>query len=461
MRTMIARFVGTAATFLMLAGIAAAGELSTTDQSPAGDEAASGGAAASGYIVVKLGNPAGGTVSNPVSINDVGWVAGSANLPGNDAAHAALWLFGFPLDLGTLGGASSGVEWPVHDERGFVAGISETAVKDPLGETGWSCFAFIPGSGNTCVGFVWKDGVMTALPTLGGNNGFATGANNQGLVVGWAENTVHDPTCVAPQVLQFKAVVYGPRPGQITQLPTFHGDPTAAATAINDRGQIVGVSGICGSSVGALSAKHAVMWQNGEVIDLGSLGGAGWNTPMAINDAGAVVGFSDLPGDDNAQAPNFQAFLWTAAHGMKNLRTLPGDVFSEALGINAQGQIVGLSASAGFASSRAVVYQNGAWVDLNSLIPADSGLSLLVAGDIDDRGEIAGQALDQSSGDTVGFVAIPVHQGGNRAGTTTAAPAAASAGAQQVTLPESVRQQLLRRLGIGGIGAASPSQAPH
>ena len=37
---------------------------------------------------------------------------------------------------------------------------------------------------------------MRALPTLGGNNGFAAGDNNLGQIAGWAETTTHDPTCI-------------------------------------------------------------------------------------------------------------------------------------------------------------------------------------------------------------------------------------------------------------------------
>jgi uncharacterized membrane protein len=50
---------------------------------------------------------------------------------------------------------------------------------------------------------------MKPLFTLGGNNGFAAGVNDHGQIVGWAGNTVHDPACVAPQVPQFRAVVWG------------------------------------------------------------------------------------------------------------------------------------------------------------------------------------------------------------------------------------------------------------
>ena len=57
------------------------------------------------------------------------------------------------------------------------------------------------------LGFVWQGRVMRALPTLGGDNGFATGVNNHGQVVGWAENAIHDPTCNSPQVLLIRLTV--------------------------------------------------------------------------------------------------------------------------------------------------------------------------------------------------------------------------------------------------------------
>jgi probable HAF family extracellular repeat protein len=141
----------------------------------------------------------GGTSSAGSSINNRGWAAGISNLAGDQVQHAALWQGNSILDLGTLGGPNSGVLWPVKNER-IISGISQTAQPDPLGER-WSCSAFFPaatGTGHQCLGFVWQRGVMRPLPTLGGTNGFATGTNNRGETVGWAENTVHDPTCVAP-----------------------------------------------------------------------------------------------------------------------------------------------------------------------------------------------------------------------------------------------------------------------
>jgi hypothetical protein len=85
------------------------------------------------YRVIDLGNPLGGTgvpygIGNlGNSINDLGWVAGEADLPGSTTLHAELWLYGFPLDLGTLGGPNSAVAWPNHNDHGLVVGVSETA----------------------------------------------------------------------------------------------------------------------------------------------------------------------------------------------------------------------------------------------------------------------------------------------------------------------------------------------
>src|SRR5205807_9811586 len=124
--------------------------------------------------------------------------------------------------------------------------------------------------------------------------------------------------------------------------------PVGAATAINDRGQVVGISGICDRAVGRFSAAHAVLWEGGAVVDLGSLGGVAWNTPMAINQWGDVAGFSNVSASSGG-AFNAHAFLWTKRDGIRDLGTLPGDAISQALGINGERQIAGISCSSGFA----------------------------------------------------------------------------------------------------------------
>ncbi|HKW40576.1 MAG TPA: hypothetical protein VJN39_04940 [Gemmatimonadales bacterium] len=344
------------------------------------------------------GNSQGG------GINNVGWVAGYSGRA-DGTRHAALWHDGSLTDLGTLGGSGAGlhsnVQWPGVSNSGFVVGISHTAALDTLGET-WSCAAFMPATGHMCRGFAWRAGVMTALPTLGGENGFAAGVNERGQAVGWAETPVRDPTCNAPQVLQFRATLWEPGGGRATALLPFAGDSTSAATAINARGQVVGISGECDVAVGRRSATHAVLWDHGTVQDLGSLGGAFWHTPMAINDRGDVVGFSNPP-DGNIDGDSLRAFLWTSAAGMKYLGRLEGDGLSEALDINNAGQIVGVSCGD---VCHAVLWQNGVLYKLQDLIPGFADL-LWSARSVNDSGQITGRVIELATGRARAYVATP------------------------------------------------------
>ena len=364
-----------------------------------------------GYTVYNLGTT-GGSQSAAISINNPRWISGFSALAGNQTTNAVLWRDGQPMNLGTLGGPNSSLAWPNHDPDAVV-GFSETAVTDPLGEA-WSCAAFMPTTGKICLGFFWQNGVMHALPTLGGNNGYAAGANDRDQVVGWAETTYHDPTCVAPQVLQFQAVLWEPTRGRKTVLPPLPGDPDSAATAINNRGVAVGISGICENAVGDQSAEHAVLWQDGQPINIGNIGGNAWNTPAAINDDGVVVGFAEVPNG------NIHAFIWTRHQGMRDLGTLPGDSTSYAYAVNEQGQIVGQSI--GPDGSRAVVWENRQIVDISGV--AGGTLTLLYGNDIDDSGRIVGQAYDSSTGDYPAFVAVPNghHTYDNPSNETSASP---------------------------------------
>jgi probable HAF family extracellular repeat protein len=397
------------------------------------------------YVVYDTGT-LGGTFAFGSSVNNLGWVAG-ASTNASGALHAALSLPGAVLDLGTLGGTNSAVEWPVKNNHGGVVGISESAQPDPLGET-FSCADFIPTNGHTCLPFLWQNGTLTQLPLLGGNNGFATGMNQRGAAVGWAETTVHDPSCVAPQVLQFLATRWDTTGGAPQVLPPWPGDSTSAATAINDAGEIVGISGSCDVAVGAFSARHALMWVNGRPIKLATLGGAGWNTPMAINNQGFSAGFSDTPGDvsGGVLTANNQAALWTP-WGIVNLHTLPGDATAQATGINDFNQVVGTSFNAD-GSSRVFLWEDGQLYDLNTLLQADAPLYVVSSGDINDRGEITGAACVLADGPSCPvlhtFVAIRVADG--------AAGAHAAPAVTHSLITADLRQRLpaLRRFGPKG-----------
>jgi len=345
-----------------------------------------------------------GSRNRAAGISNSGLVAGFVNRPANATRVAALWLGNVLDTLGTLGGPNSIVQWPGVSNNGFVAGISETADLDPLHEE-WSCTAFLPRvTGHICVGFVWQDGEMRSLPTLGGFQGFATSVNSAGQVVGWAETPVFDPTCNAPQKLQFRAVLWDTRKGTMKQLRPLPGDSTSAATGINDRGQAVGISGECDIAVGQRSAKHSVLWDKDEVINIGDLGGDFWHTPMDIDNAGDVVGFSNPRGVVGIDF-NPHAFLWTRAGGIRDLGTLPGDANSQGLGVNSSLQVVGVSSGA---INRAFLWEHGVMQDLNSLVDPDFPDLLIVAQHINEAGVIVGRAVRRGTTQQVPFVATPL-----------------------------------------------------
>jgi len=360
------------------------------------------------YSVTNLGT-LGGSYSNGYGgVNNRGWVTGDANLAGDQTEHAALWRDGVVIDLGTLGGLNSSTSFPIKNDRGFIMGQAQGSELDPLGEY-WGAGYICTNSGLPCqgwqnlqFGFLWQNGVMTALPTLGGNNSGAFGVNNYSQVAGVAETATQDPSCTPPQVLDFDAVVWGPKPGEIRILPVFPGDVVAEAFAINDKGQVVGLSGICAAPTFITQGVHAVLWQQGSVTDLGGFGGVMNNAGLAINNHGQVVGTSDLPGDTATHA-----FLWQNGV-MTDLGTLPGDdVFIAANDINNKGQVVGASCDVNF-NCRAFLWENGVITDLNTLVAPGSSLSLTWGGGINDRGEIAGTAFDPSTGAAPAFLAIPV-----------------------------------------------------
>ena len=368
-------------------------------------------AAQSQYTVTGLDNLGGSSFGWATGISNSGRIAGASFLPDGSAVHAVVWQNGLIADLGTLGGPNSEALWPPSD-TGLVGGFAESSTPDPTGNN-WC------GAGNVCAPFLWQKGVMIPLSTLGGNNGTSNGMNNRRQVAGTAENATFDPTC--PQFLEHKPVIW--KNGKIKELPTFAGDPDGEAYTINDHGQLVGTSGDC------FGYHHAMLWQDGKAIYLGSLGGTERQRAFVINNRGQVVGVSGLSGD-----ALFHGFLWQNGV-MTDLGALPGDVRSPALSINDGGQVVGAGFDA-YGNQRACIWQNGGWIDLNTLIPADSPWYLLEADWINAQGQIVGAAFNLDSGEIHGFLATP---------TGTEMPAGAMrelAPRPKVFLPENVRRLL-------------------
>jgi probable HAF family extracellular repeat protein len=387
------------------------------------------------YSVLDLG-PVGGAPGQPYFVTNNSLIAGATVVPGNKM-HATVWFMGFKLDLGAPGlGGPNNAAYGINN-WGQVVGAAENTLANSEDFCGFNALGLAKSS-TSCLPFVWQNGMMTKLPTLGGPNGIANMINNRSEAVGWAETAGHDPSGACP-VLQFEPVIWDKN--GVIRLKTFAGDPDGVAAAINDNGQVVGASGSCTSfnpnSGVYLLEKHALLWDGGAVVDLGNLGGTGagaGNHACAINSRGHVVGHSDLPGDKT-----FHGFLWTWESGMRDIGTLPGDMASLALGISDQGVTVGASLDAKF-NPRALVYENGAMTDLNSVLSSNpQKLYLLLAGSINSRGQILGLAAT-ADGNLHGYLATPDSAARNLPGFENATSLSA--------LSESDRKLVFRRLGI-------------
>ena len=301
------------------------------------------------------------------------------------------------LELGTLGGENSSINWNGINDPGQAVGMSETSVSDPNGED-------VCGFGThlTCSPFLWQNGTMIALPTVGGNNGQASAINNSGQVAGYAENGIADSTCPAgtENFMIDLPVVW--TNGNAKALPTITGDPDGVAYGINNRGQAVGYSGTC------IQATHPVVWENNNTVtklqDLGDPGGIAY----AINSHNQVVGQA-VNSDGTALAAIWQNHTVAALGGL-----LPGDVASFATSINNQGQVVGSSFDSRSNWSRGLLWQNGVMIDLNTVFPASSNLFVVSASNINESGQIAGMAVEMAgphAGTIVhAFLATPVDE---------------------------------------------------
>ncbi|WP_221054536.1 VPLPA-CTERM sorting domain-containing protein [Methylomonas koyamae] len=143
------------------------------------------------------------------------------------------------------------------------------------------------------------------------------------------------------------------------------------------------------SATAGNAAYHALLYSNGAMQDLGTLGGS-YTRPAGINASGQVVGYAYTAGDAT------HAFLYSNG-AMQDLGTL-GGTYSAASGINASGQVVGNAYTAGdAAASHAFLYSNGVMTDLNTLIAANSGWTLQLAAAINDQGQIVGSGINAQS----------------------------------------------------------------
>jgi len=316
---------------------------------PAAAVAAAPAAAATTYTITDLGSLGFG-VTDALAINSNGQVTGYSYLskeiqiPCPPAKygqpkkcfeapyHAFLWSNGKMTDLGTLGGNFSAGN--AINRSGEVVGAAQT-------RAGYSDSA------------LWNGQTITDLAPLGVLD--ASGINDSGQIAGMCGPNTGSGS--------FACVVSNGNVTALTAPPAF--PDCNEAIAINNNGQVLGT---CGDASGAV---RAVVWSRGTPTVLPTLGGPGIS-PAAINNLGQVTGYAMTSTD--AQ----HGFLWSNGQ----MTDLGNNFFAAA--VNDNGVIVGGNE----------IYSNGTLQDFNNLIPAGSPYQIDYATGINDNGQIVAKAYD-------------------------------------------------------------------
>ncbi len=277
-------------------------------------------------------------------------------LTGYPAENAVLFKDGRVLNLGTLPGGHESQAIAIND-RGQVAGFGSNGVPDPV-----SFFKF----GTQTRSFIWQDGVMRDIGTLGGPDAVMATLNARGQIAGDSfTNATPNPATGTPTMHPFLWA-----DGHMRDLGTLGGTLTTT-NWLNDRGEVVGQSNVAGDQF-----AHPFLWDGEHLRDLGTLGGD-YGAANHINDRGHVVGGAALSGD-NA----FHAFLWKGGV-MTDLTGAGSTQCTYAFAINVRDQIVGATCD----NKDALLWDHGNQYDLNTLI-APSDIHLNETEFINDQGQI-------------------------------------------------------------------------
>jgi len=308
-------------------------------------------------------------------------------------------------DLGTLGGNSSYANG--INNLGQVVGYSFTATDH-----------------SNAHAFVYSNGTMTDLGQPYGGYTAAYSINSSGQIAGEGDNlsgsiehgflyanggfvdlrlvgiaaasAVNSFGQIAGTNTSNHAVLY--QSGQVTDMGTLGGS-TSSSGGLNDNGQAVGESRTGSVDAFGTAVTHAFLYQNGHMTDIGSLGGT-YCGATAINANGsAIVGDGYMVPYVPGGANTTHAFLYSNG---SILDIAPfGSENSAAYGVNSESQVVG------YLGSNASVYANGTWINLNSALDSSgSGWNLQVATDINDYGWISGYGV--TNGQTHAFLLTPL-----------------------------------------------------
>ena len=296
------------------------------------------------------------------------------------------------VDVATIDEASTVVVRGVKAGETAVGGGRLTGARRALlfGRGGVSDFEGLPGTDNTIAfGINDQDDVVGGANADNGTRAFLrtrTGASRELAPLAGDSASAAFGVNNRGQAAGFSSGPDGERAvvwsgdGSAAALAGTGGRPSRAR-AINEPGDVVGV-------VGDGSAARAVLWPGGGAArELGVLGGRASSEAIDINARGDIVGHSAT--DAGAR----RATLWAASGAPQDLGTLAGGTDSEALAINNAGTIVGTCTSS--AGARACLWRIGSPPqDLNALIPRASFVLTHATG-INDRGVIVAYGHDR------------------------------------------------------------------
>ena len=313
---------------------------------------------------------------------------GAPHADGSDAsainAHGAVTGLGF----------SSPVEGVVWQE-----GVAPQTVTDPHGALLHGINDFIFGTADV-VGLRGWNNTATNIPILVRNGrvtdlnkwvgfGIAADINNAGLICGSSYD--HSRGYILNSVSDIPPLFIEPLPG----------DATSGAAAINQAGDVVGMSWHMNDN--GTQPSRGFYYQNGNLMDLGE---AAFIDGM--NDNGQVCGSVG-----RAYPQNFSPEVWTI-RGPEPVFTAiplpPGFLGAHADGINNAGDVVGTcwTAETYDVFQSAYIFQNGVSTDLNTLIDPASGWHLEFADSINDKGQIVGSGYLNGAHLRTAFLLTPV-----------------------------------------------------
>ena len=249
-------------------------------------------------------------------------------------------------------------------------GSAETTLADPVYHVTYLGFAFtssieakinnhgeVTGS-DASNGFIYDGGTITTLGTLGSTVGSAApdAINDMGQVAGVSLTAANVPN----------AFLY--TGGPLQDLGALPGYPESIALDLNDGGDVVGVSKTRDGS-----ASHAFLYHNNALTDLGS------GAANAINASGVIVGTSESD----------RAVLYENG-SVIDLGNFGNSLLTSAIDINNLGQIVGsgLIKSGSSFVSHPFLYESGVWHDLG--LPV--GIPLGVPSAINNLGQVVGNS---------------------------------------------------------------------